>query len=185
MITDAPGDKVSGSTLYMNAEGVFIESPTKEVTWRIFGTGWKAHTSSPVNAPNVSSVAETAEPTPSPATSTPKHTPSPVAEVVSDFVGVSGRVFEDGTDSSSIAGNIVVDLYNCPDSGDPTWIVMTRTNETGHYVLKHDGSSSDENDLSALLSSMNTTSSEPCLVAFSLGTHFPQRLVVAMSTRMG
>lgn len=161
--TDATGEKVSGSTLYLNEEGVFIESPGEAVTWRLFAPDWEAPSVSPVDAPSLSPVVVTAEPTkkptPSPVVSTmnptTNPTPSPV-ETQSDFVGVSGRVFQDETDSSSIVSNIVVDLYDCPDSGDPTWIVMTRTNQTGYYVLKDDDNTSGGNDLSALLARTNT-----------------------------
>jgi hypothetical protein len=162
--TDAAADKVSSSTLYLNDEGVFIESPGEEVTWRVLAPGWEEPTVSPVDAPTTSPVVETLEPTKNPTkrptSSSPTTNPtsdSTVASAVNKNVGVSGMVFEDGVDSSSIVQNIVVDLYDCPDSGDPTWIVMTRTNGTGHYVLIDDNSSGSENDLSTLLVSLNIT----------------------------
>ena len=145
---DAVSDKVSGSTLSMNEEGVFIKSTSEEVTWRIFAPNWDAPTKSPVKSP-------TAEPTNKP-TRVPT-TENPTMNIGSNSVGVSGRVFVNGTESSSIVESIVVDLYSCPESGDPIWIVMTRSNETGHYVLKNDDASDGENDLSALLESMAIT----------------------------
>ena len=160
--TDYVSEKVPGSVLFLNEEGVFIESPGEEVTWRLFAPDWEAPSKSPVEAPSKSPVVVTTDPTGSPTTRAPVSA-SPTANptvletdnvATGNFVGISGMVFEDGIDQSSIIANIVVDLYDCPESSDPKWIVMTRTNETGHYVLKDDSSSSD---LSTLLANMNIT----------------------------
>jgi hypothetical protein len=49
--TDAVADKVSSSKLFMNDEGIFIESPEEEVTWRVLSPGWEAPTVSPTTSP--------------------------------------------------------------------------------------------------------------------------------------
>lgn len=158
---DAVGDKITGSTLIMTEEGVFIQSTEEEVTWRIVAPDWEAPSVSPVT------VEPTRDPTAAPVTSkptslsptlNPTSRPSTLVPTVEDvpnnFVGINGHVFEDEIDTSLVVGNLVVDLYDCPESGDPTWIVMTRTNETGHYILKDDDSSID---LTNLLASKNIT----------------------------
>eukprot|EP00956_Cyclotella_meneghiniana_P026717 scaffold58456_cov66-Cyclotella_meneghiniana.AAC.1 len=168
---DAVGDKVTGSTLFMNEEGVFIQSPEEEVTWRIAAPDWEAPsvspvtveptrdpTAAPVTAAPVTAAPVTSKPTSLSPTSNPTARPSAmvptVEDVPTDFVGINGQVFEDGVDTSSVVGNLVVDLYDCPESGDPTWVVMTRTNETGHYILKDNDSSIN---LTNLLASKNIT----------------------------
>ena len=155
-------EKVSGSKLFLNEEGVFIESPEEEVTWRLLAPSWEAPSASPVEAPSKSPVVATTDPTGSPTTRIPvsaSPTAMPTVQVednvaTGNFLGISGRVFENDRDESDIVANLVVDLYECQGSSNPKWVIMTRTNETGHYVFKDDSTSKD---LSSLLADMNIT----------------------------
>ncbi|KAL7485625.1 hypothetical protein ACHAW6_011217 [Cyclotella cf. meneghiniana] len=135
-------DKIAGSSLVVDEEGVAIVSEGGDVTWRVVGPNWDAPTRSPVDMPTRSPVAETARPTRRP-------------------TGGFRRVFlesdTNNTTYSSVVENIVVDLYNCSDSDDATWILLTRTNATGHFIFSNDDSSQGGHDLSNTLQEFNIT----------------------------
>jgi hypothetical protein len=105
-------------------------------------------------------------------------TSSPTVTATEEFVAVSGRVFfdpaPDELDSASVVEDIVVDLYNCSDSDNAAWIVVTRTNSTGHFVFSNDFGG---NDLSITLAEMDITKFRAEFSGLSTGFTFTPTLL--------
>ena len=115
-------DVIRNSTLILSEEGVVIQSADGVVTWKIIAP-------SPVDTATSGSAATGWE---------------DISVSGTVFLDANGDGLRDSTSSSAVTfGNslvdlsgMAVDLYDCADASNPEWLLLERTNSSGHYEFE-------------------------------------------------